>query len=63
MPNNRLIIMILDNQPINEQLQLFSNGLIGFRNREYFTNLGIDGTTQSKFYQGFDYPKRNCKCY
>ena len=43
----------IDNQPINEDLQLFSNGLIGFRNREYFTNLGIDGTTQSKFYQGF----------
>jgi hypothetical protein len=43
----------IDNQPINEDLQLFSNGLIGFRNREYFSNLGIDGTTQSKFYQGF----------
>jgi len=42
----------IDNQPINEQLQLFSNGLIGFRNRQYFTNLGIDPTTQSKFYQG-----------
>ena len=43
----------IDDQPINEDLQLFSNGLIGFRNREYFTNLGIDRTTQSKFYQGF----------
>ena len=43
----------IDNQPLNEDLQLFSNGLIGFRNREYFTNLGIDPTTQSKFYQGF----------
>ena len=42
----------VENQPINEQLQLFSNGLIGFRNRQYFTNLGIDPTTQSKFYQG-----------
>lgn len=42
----------IDNQPINEDLQLFSNGLIGFRNRSYFTNLGIDATTQSKFYQG-----------
>jgi hypothetical protein len=42
----------IDNQPINEDLQLFSNGLIGFRNRSYFTNLGIDPTTQSKFYQG-----------
>jgi len=43
----------IDNQPINEDLQLFSNGLIGFRNRDYFSNLGIDPTTQSKFYQGF----------
>ena len=42
----------IDNQPLNEDLQLFSNGLIGFRNRPYFTNLGIDPTTQSKFYQG-----------
>lgn len=42
----------IDNQPLNEDLQLFSNGLIGFRNRSYFTNLGIDPTTQSKFYQG-----------
>lgn len=43
----------IDNQPTNESLQLFSNGLIGFRDRDYFTNLGIDATTQSKFYQGF----------
>ena len=43
----------IDAQPTNESLQLFSNGLIGFRDRDYFTNLGIDATTQSKFYQGF----------
>lgn len=42
----------IDNQPLNENLQLFSNGLIGFRNRQYFDNLGIDTVTQSKFYQG-----------
>jgi hypothetical protein len=42
----------VDNQPINESLQMFSNGLIGFRDRSYFTNLGIDATTQTKFYQG-----------
>ena len=42
-----------DAQPPNDSLQLFSNGLIGFRDRDYFTNLGIDTTTQSKFYQGF----------
>ena len=42
----------IDNQPFNEELQLFSNGLIGFRNRKFFSDLGIDTTTQSKFYQG-----------
>ena len=42
----------INDQPIDEQIQLFSNGLIGFRPRQYFTNLGIDITTQSKFYQG-----------
>jgi len=42
----------INDQPIDEQTQLFSNGLIGFRPRDYFTNLGIDITTQSKFYQG-----------
>jgi len=42
----------INDQPLNEKIQLFSNGLIGFRPRPYFTNLGIDVTTQSKFYQG-----------
>ena len=42
----------INNQPVDEQTQLLSNGLIGFRPREYFTNLGISVTTQSKFYQG-----------
>jgi hypothetical protein len=42
----------INNQPLDEQIQLFSNGLIGFRPRQYFTNLGIDIVTQSKFYQG-----------
>ena len=42
----------IDNQPLNEEIQLFSNGLIGFRDRKYFTNLGLSSTTQSKFYQG-----------
>ena len=42
----------INDQPVDEQIQLLSNGLIGFRPRQYFTNLGIDITTQSKFYQG-----------
>lgn len=42
----------INDQPLDEKIQLFSNGLIGFRPRQYFTNLGIDVVTQSKFYQG-----------
>jgi hypothetical protein len=42
----------INDQPLDEQIQVFSNGLIGFRPRQYFTNLGIDIVTQSKFYQG-----------
>jgi hypothetical protein len=42
----------INDQPLDEKIQLFSNGLIGFRPRQYFTNLGIDIATQSKFYQG-----------
>jgi hypothetical protein len=42
----------INDQPLNEKIQLFSNGLIGFRPRQYFTNLGIDTVSQSKFYQG-----------
>jgi len=42
----------INDQPLDEKTQLLSNGLIGFRTREYFSNLGIDVTTQSKFYQG-----------
>lgn len=42
----------IDNQSYNEEIQLFSNGLIGFRARKFFSDLGIDTTTQSKFYQG-----------
>lgn len=42
----------INDQPLDEKTQIFSNGLIGFRPRQYFTNLGIDITTQSKFYQG-----------
>lgn len=43
----------INDQPLEEEIQLFSNGLIGFRPRQYLTNLGIDNATQSKFYQGF----------
>jgi len=42
----------INDQPLDEKIQLLSNGLIGFRPRQYFTSLGIDNVTQSKFYQG-----------
>jgi hypothetical protein len=43
----------INNQPKNKQINQFSNSLIGFRERNYLTDLGLDVETQSKFYQGF----------
>ena len=43
----------IDNQPKNKSVDKYSNGLIGFRERSYLTDLGIDTETQSKFYQGY----------
>jgi hypothetical protein len=43
----------IDSIVINENHDLFSNSLIGYRSRSYLENLGMDQTTQSKFYQGF----------
>ena len=37
---------------LESQTDLFGKGLIGFRNREYFEDAGIDDTSQVKFYQG-----------
>ena len=37
----------------NEYLDQYSNSLIGFRDRQYLQDLGIDRTTQIKFYQGY----------
>lgn len=42
----------LDRPPIDETLQAYSAGLIGFRQRNYFTDLGVSIPTQTKFYQG-----------
>jgi hypothetical protein len=42
----------VDQPPDNETLQLFSAGLIGFRPRDYLTDLGLGTATQTKFYQG-----------
>ena len=43
----------IDNQPENENIAKFSSGLIGYRNRSYLEDLGMNQTTQSKFYQGY----------
>jgi len=43
----------VDSPPQEKNLQLFSAGLIGFRERPYLTNLGISVPNQTKFYQGF----------
>ena len=43
----------VDNPPVEEDLQLFSGGLIGFRERPFLSNLGISVPTQTKFYQGY----------
>ena len=32
---------------------IYSKGLLGFRKRNYFEDLGLDDTSQVKFYQGF----------
>jgi hypothetical protein len=43
----------VDSPPAEEDLQLFSSGLIGFRQRPYLSNLGITIPNQTKFYQGY----------
>jgi len=43
----------VDNPPTNETLQKYSAGLLGFRQRQYLTDLGISIPTQTKFYQGY----------
>ena len=42
----------IDNVNLESQTDLFGKGLIGFRRREYFDQLGLDDTSQIKFYQG-----------
>jgi len=43
----------VDKPPQEEDLQLFSGGLIGFRQKPYLTDLGISVPNQTKFYQGY----------
>ena len=43
----------VENLPIGEDLQQFSAGIIGLRNRQYLSDLNLDYQSQTKFYQGF----------
>lgn len=43
----------VDNLVIDENLAKFSTGLIGYRTRNYLSDLGLNNTTALKFYQGF----------
>lgn len=43
----------VDNQLEDENLAFYSNGLVGFRERQYLTDLALDVETQVKFYQGY----------
>jgi hypothetical protein len=47
----------IDNPPQDENYQIFSAGLIGFRERPFLSNLGISIPTQTKFYQGYIHQK------
>ena len=43
----------VDTPPQNKNYQKYASGLIGFRQRQYLTDLGVSLPTQTKFYQGF----------
>ena len=42
-----------DNVNLESKFDTYGLGLIGYRNRSYLNDLGLDDTTQVKFYQGF----------
>lgn len=43
----------VDSSLLDSQLGLMRSGLIGFRDRSYLTDLNVNQTSQTKFYQGF----------
>jgi len=43
----------VDDINLESQTDIFGKGLVGYRTREYLNDLGLDDTTQVKFYQGF----------
>jgi hypothetical protein len=43
----------VDSNVVNEKIQSHSSNLIGYQERSYLTDLGINSTSQTKFYQGY----------
>ena len=43
----------VDNQVRDQDINKYSNGLIGYRDRRYLDDLNLNATTQTKFYQGY----------
>ena len=43
----------IDDINLESDRELLSKSLIGYKNRDYLNNLGLDDTSQVKFYQGF----------
>jgi hypothetical protein len=43
----------IDNQVQDQDINMFSSGLIGHRERNYLSDLSLNSTTQAKFYQGY----------
>lgn len=43
----------VDNQIADQNINEYAMGLIGYRDRDYLTQLRVDTTSQVKFYQGF----------
>jgi hypothetical protein len=43
----------LENINLEDDMDIFSKGLIGFRTRNYLNDLGLDDASQVKFYQGY----------
>ena len=43
----------VDSVGLDGETNAYAKGLVGFRRRDYLTNLGLDVATQLKFYQGF----------
>lgn len=43
----------LANVNLEQDVDVFAKGLIGFRNRSYFSDLGVEDVSQVNFYRGF----------